>query len=185
MSGKLIFHYGAVSSSKTLNLLAMAYNYDAVGWHVVVVKPAIDTRSELIETRAHVQPRKADIVLKNTDSFYDYVNIINDADVMLVDECQFLTVAQINELREISITKDIDVLCFGLRTDYNLNLFEASKRLFELADEITEIKTICSICGKKAGYNAKVSVDHNGQRVIPSWDLFEARCYKHFTNESD
>lgn len=185
MSGKLIFHYGTVSSSKTLNLLAMAHNYDTVGWHVVVVKPAVDTRSELIETRAHVPPRKADIILKDTDSFYDYVSIINDADVILVDECQFLTIDQVNELREISITKDIDVLCFGLRTDYNLNLFEASKRLFELADEITEIKTICSVCGKKAGYNAKVSVDHNGQRVIPSWDLFEARCYKHFTNEND
>ncbi len=180
MSGKLIFHYGTVCSSKTMQLLSVAHNYDTVGWHVVVVKPAIDTRSELIETRAHVPPRKADIVLKETDSLYDYNNIINDADVILVDECQFLSTEQIDELREVSIIRDIDVLCFGLRTDYTIHLFEASKRLFELADEIIEIKTICTVCGKKAGFNAKTDREADGQLVIPGWENFSARCYKHF-----
>lgn len=178
MSGKLIFNYGTVSSSKTMNLLSIAFNYEKVGWSVCVVKPALDTRSELIETRAKMPPRKADLILSANDSLYDYVDIINNADVVLVDECQFLTVEQIDELRAISIDHNIDILCFGLRTDYTIHLFDASKRLFELADEITEIKTICNVCGKKAGFNTKVSIDQDGQLIIPGWENFEARCYK-------
>lgn len=181
---KLIYFYGTVSSSKTMQLLSVAHNYQSVGWNVAVIKPALDTRSDLIETRAHVPPRKADIVLKETDSLFDYIDIVNDADVILVDECQFLSSIQVDELRDISNTRDIDVLCFGLRTDYNAHLFEASKRLFELADEITEIKTICSVCGKRAGFNAKVTKDDDGQLVIPGWENFQPRCWRHF-NEND
>lgn len=180
MSGKLIYYYGTVSSSKSMQLLSIVFNYEKCGWHTCTIKPALDTRSELIETRAHVPPRKADIVLSESDSIYDYASIINNSDVILVDECQFLTSSQIDELRSITLTKNIDALCFGLRTDFNINLFPASKRLFELADEINEIKTICSICGKKAGFNTKVKPDDcedNGNIINPSWDLFEARCY--------
>ena len=186
MAGKLIFHYGTVSSSKTMNLLAIAHNYDSCGWHVCTIKPALDTRSELIETRAHVPPRKADIILNSNDSVFDYSNIINDADVILIDESQFLTSEQVDELRSLATNRDIDILCFGLRTDFNTHLFPASKRLFELADEINEIKTICSVCGKHASFNAKVDVssanaDNNEcENVIPSWDIFEQRCWKHF-----
>jgi thymidine kinase len=179
MSGKLIFNFGTVSSSKSMNLLSVAHNYDTVGWSVVTIKPSLDTRSRMIETRAQVPPREVDIILKQEDSLFEYTSIINNADVILVDECQFLSSDQVDELREISITKDIDVLCFGLRTDYNLHLFDASKRLFELADEINEIKTICSICGKKAGFNTKTDREASGQIVIPGWDNFQARCFKH------
>lgn len=177
---KLVYFYGTVNSSKTMQLLSIAHNYHTVGWNVCVIKPALDTRSEMIETRAHVPPRKADIVLNESDSIYDYASIINDADVILVDECQFLAEHHIDELRSISITRNIDVLCFGLRTDYTAHLFTASKRLFELADEISEIKTICSVCGKKAGFNAKTVADENGQLVIPGWKNFQARCFSHF-----
>jgi len=181
MAGKLIFNYGTVSSSKTLSLLAIAHNYEKVGWNVVTVKPALDTRSKLIETRAHVPPRKADIIIDSQESFYDYRDVINNADVILVDECQFLTSSQVDELRSITADRDIDILCFGLRTDFNTHLFEASKRLFELADEIVETKTICSVCGKHASFNAIVHVDSNtddGGNVIPGWDNFEQRCWK-------
>lgn len=180
MSGKMIFYFGAISSSKTMQLLSICFNYEKVGWKVVTIKPALDTRSELIETRAHVPPRKADIILGVEDSIYDYASIMNEADVILVDECQFLSEHHIDELRSITMTRGIDVLCFGLRTDYNLHLFQASKRLFELADEVNEIKTICSICGKKAGFNAKVRQTDDDSNINPSWDLFEARCYKCF-----
>jgi len=179
VANKLLYFYGTVGSSKTMQLLVTHHNYEAVGWKCVAVKPALDTRSELIETRAHIPPIKADIIIKENESFYDYKDIINSADVILVDECQFLTVSQINELRRISVERDIDVLCFGLRTDFNTNLFSASKRLFELADEITEVKTICSICGKKAGFNAKIENCGDGQ-ITPSWNAFEQRCWKHF-----
>jgi thymidine kinase len=185
MSGKLIFYYGTVSSSKTLNLLAIGFNYEKVGWNVCTVKPALDTRSELIETRAHVPPRKADIIISEEDSFYDYKREINSADVILVDECQFLTEEQVNQLRNISNERDIDILCFGLKTDFTAHLFKASKRLFELADDIIEIKTICSICGKHASFNAKVdSIDADGN-IIPGWDNFQARCWRHFNDNRE
>lgn len=186
MAGKLIFNYGTVSSSKTMQLLAIAHNYSTCGWNVCTIKPALDTRSELIETRAHVPPRKADIVIAQSDSVFDYQEIINDADVILIDECQFLSPVHIDELRSIATGRDIDILCFGLRTDFNARLFPASKRLFELADELNEIKTICSVCGKHASFNAKVHVDEsmgsdNGDNnVIPGWDNFEQRCWKHY-----
>lgn len=185
MAGKLIFNYGTVSSSKTMQLLSTAYNYYTCGWHVCAVKPALDTRSDLIETRAQVPPRKADIVIGTNDSFYDYKDIVNEADVMLIDECQFLSPSQIDELRDITIDRDIDILCFGLRTDFKTHLFPAAKRLFELADEINEIKTICSVCGKHASFNAKVDVEENkdtncDNNVIPGWNNFEQRCWQHY-----
>lgn len=180
MAGKLMFYFGTVSSSKTMNLLAICHNYDEVGWHVITIKPAIDTRSDLIETRAKVPPRKADIVLSNEDSVYDYRDSINEADVILVDECQFLTTDQINELRSIATNRDIDILCFGLRTDFNAHLFDASKRLFELADELIEVKTICSVCGKHASFNKLVAKTDCDGNVIPGWDNFQQRCWKHY-----
>lgn len=180
MAGKLIYYYGSVNSSKTMQLLAICHNYDEVGWHVCTVKPALDTRSELIETRAQVPPRLADVVINKEDSLYDYSDKINEADVVLVDECQFLTSEQIDELRNITIDRDIDVLCFGLRTDFNTHLFEASKRLFELADELIEIKTICSVCGKHASLNKKVTQNSSGEIIEPGWDNYRAVCYRHY-----
>lgn len=180
MAGKLIFYFGTVSSSKSMSLLSIAHNYEKVGWRVCTIKPSLDTRSELIETRAHVPPRKADIVVSSEDSLYDFRNILNNSDVILIDECQFLTSEQIDELREISNNKDIDVLCFGLRADYKTKLFDASKRLFELADELIEVKTICSVCGKHASFNKRVDSTDTEGNIIPGWDNFEARCWKHF-----
>lgn len=181
MAGKLIYYYGSVNSSKTMQLLSIAFNYEKVGWKVVTIKPALDTRSNLIETRAQVPPRKADIVLGIEDSLFDYRDIVNEADVILIDECQFLSPEQVDELRNITTNRDIDVLCFGLRTDFNTHLFPASKRLFELADEIVEVKTICSVCGKHASFNAKVHIDSeekHDDNIEPGWDNFEQRCWK-------
>lgn len=186
MAGKLIFYFGTVNSAKTMQLLSIGFNYDSCNWKVVTAKPAIDTRSELIETRAHVPPRKVDILLKSDDSFYDYQNIVNEADVILVDECQFLSTEQVNELRRISVKRNIDILCFGLRTDYNTHLFEASKRLFELADELIEVKTICSVCGKHAGFNKRVAVNNEGSennQIDPGWCNFEQRCYSCYCSD--
>jgi thymidine kinase len=189
MAGKLIYYYGSVSSSKTMQLLAIAHNYDEVGWKTITIKPSVDTRSELIETRAQVPPRKADIVIRPEESIFDYKDTINDADVILIDECQFLSPEQIDELRNITTDRDIDIICFGLRTDFTTHLFPASRRLFELADEITEVKTICSVCGKHASFNAKVHVIDNTvcydreDVVEPGWDNFQARCWKHYINK--
>ena len=189
MSGKLKFYYGTVNSSKTMQLLSIAHNYESCNWTVCTIKPELDSRSKLIETRAKVPPRKPDIVIKYDESLNNYSDIVNNANVILVDECQFLSVEQINELRNLSVNRNIDILCFGLRTDSNAHLFDASKRLFELADELIEIKTICSVCGKSANFNKKVNKNseqyhmHNGAVVNISWNAFEQRCYKHFMEE--
>ena len=182
MSGKLIYYYGTVNSSKTMLLLSIAHNYDACGWKVITIKPSLDTRSILIETRAHVPPRKPDIALNTNESLSNYKESISTANVILIDECQFLTATQVDELRNITVEQNIDILCFGLRTDSNTNLFEASKRLFELADEITEVKTICGICGKRAGFNKKIS--NNTNLINPGWDTFEQRCFKHYLSNT-
>lgn len=178
MSAKLIFYHGTVSSSKTMSLLAIAHNYDTAGWKVVTIKPELDTRSDLIETRAQVPSRKANIVICKEDSIYDYSELINDADVILIDECQFLTELQIDELRNFSVDREIDVLCFGLRTDFTTHLFPASKRLFELADKIIEVKTICQVCGKHASFSKIVTPDVSGGVIDPGWDNYKAVCYR-------
>lgn len=180
MAAKLIYYHGTVSSSKTMSLLAIAHNYDTAGWKVITIKPELDTRSELIETRAQIPPRKADIVIRKEDSIYDYSELINNADVILIDECQFLSESQVDELRNLSVDREIDVLCFGLRTDFTAHLFPASKRLFELADEITEVKTVCQMCGKHASFNKRVLQNTTGSVIDPGWDKFVASCYKHY-----
>lgn len=176
---KLIYYFGTVGSSKTATLLSIAHNYEQCHWNVITIKPSLDSRSELIETRAGIPPRKPDIVIKDNESLSQYSDLLNRANVVLVDECQFLTSRQVEELRELSINRDIDVLCFGLRTDSNSYLFEASKRLFELADELIEVRTICSVCGKHASFNKKVS-GNKDKLIDPSWNAFTQTCYKHF-----
>lgn len=179
MAGKLKFYYGTVNSAKTCYLLNTCFNYESCNWKVCTIKPEFDSRSKLIETRAKVPPRKPDIVIKYDEHLSDYDDIVNKADVILIDECQFLSVDQINELRDLSVDRNIDILCFGLRTDSNTHLFDASKRLFELADELIEVKTICSVCGKSASFNKKVG-GTDGKVIDLGWDIFTQCCYKHY-----
>lgn len=183
MNGKLIFYHGTVNSSKTMLLLSINFNYEKCNWKTITIKPALDSRSEWIETRAGIPPKKPDIVLKENESLYKYESITNTADVILIDECQFMSEAQIDELRNIATNCDIDILCFGLRTDSNAHLFAASKRLFELADEIIEVKTICSVCGKHASFNKKMS--NNDNLIDPGWDTFTQVCHYHFLHDSE
>lgn len=159
----------------------MAHSYDECNKKVITIKPSIDTRSDLIETRAKVPPRKTDIKLEANESlFFNYESLIGTADIIMVDECQFLTPKQIDELREITLIYNINVLCFGLRTDFNTNLFPASQRLFELADEIIEVKTICSVCGDHAGFSAKVEKKDTNSNIEVGWDNFTQVCWKHY-----
>lgn len=166
---KLYFRHGTVGSAKTLNLLAVAHNYRQQGKEILLIKPALDDRfgKKFIKSRAGLE-KSADILAnEETDlSHYDYEGI----DCILVDEAQFITPRLIDQLREITQEKNIPVICYGLRTDFKRNLFEGSKRLFELADTIEEIKTTCAFCNKKAIFNLKHS---NGKAVTtgPSVDL--------------
>lgn len=151
---KLYFRYGAMNCGKTSSLLQVAYNYEENDKKVVIVKSKIDTKGKRNITSRMGLKRKVDILIKPKESFKKYNDIIKDSDAILVDEAQFLNKNQIDELFYISKELDITVICYGLRTDFKTDLFEGSKRLLELADELDELITICS-CGKRAKFNAR------------------------------
>ncbi|KAM0683828.1 hypothetical protein MDAP_000561 [Mitosporidium daphniae] len=170
---KLYYRYGTVSSAKTLNLLAVAENYRIQGRAVLLIKPKLDTRFGLRIIKSKVGLESAaDILLsseegvflsgdgngiphtdrENGSSFLHLTSLEvfqhpTDLFCVLVDEAQFLSPVHIEELREIATSHGIPVICYGLRTDFRSRLFPASKRLFELADSIEEIKTTCYYCG--------------------------------------
>ena len=153
---KLYFRYGAMNCGKSSALMQVAYNYNENGKKVVVIKSKIDTKADdHLESRIGMK-RKVDLLLdpdEYLESYYDQWQEENIA-CILVDECQFLAEHQVEELWIVSKMLDIPVICYGLKTDFKSHLFSGSKRLFELADEIKELETICS-CGKKARFNGR------------------------------
>ena len=157
---KLYFKYGAMGSSKTANALITKFNYEERGMRVWLIKPSIDNRDGVSMVRSRIGlSATAEVITPNVDIFALYQEK-QDLDVIIADECQFLTSAQIDQLRKIVDELDIPVLCYGLRTDFLTHLFEGSRRLFEVADSIQEIKTICE-CGKKAIVNARIDGEGN------------------------
>lgn len=179
---KLYFKYGAMGSSKSANALITKFNYEERGMKVWLIKPSVDDRdgADIIHSRigleAHAQ------VITPADSIREKLSHCGKIDVIISDECQFFTVEQIDELRGIVDFEEIPVLCFGLRTDFRTKLFPGSMRLLEVADSITEIKTICS-CGAKAIVNARISPDGKvitqGEQVfLGGNDSYIAMCHK-------
>lgn len=177
---KLYFRYGVVSSAKTLNLLATVHNYEQQGKIPILIKPAMDTRSELVESRAGLS-HKADIILSQTDDvavrLYPFrENLIS---AIIVDEVQFLTKEQVDSLRKISVFQDIPVLCYGLRTKSDATLWPSIVTLMAVADSIEEIKTTCTFCDNKAIFS-KAVVATDDQGINLGWDTFIPVCAKHF-----
>ena len=179
---KLYFKYGAMGSSKTATALITKYNYEERGMRVWLIKPAADNRDGEFTLRSRVGlTAEAEAVGPDKDICALYAKR-EKADVIIVDECQFMTAKQIDELRELVDREDLPVLCFGLRTDFQTKLFPGSRRLFELADSITEIKTICD-CGRKATVNARLSPDgyvvtEGSQVFLGGNDSYIAMCHK-------
>ncbi|MCR5373842.1 MAG: thymidine kinase [Lachnospiraceae bacterium] len=163
---KLYFKYGAMGSSKSAQALITKFNYEELGMTVWLIKPSTDTRdgANLIKSRIGLV-EEADVIAPEVNIIDEYKKK-GHFDVIIADESQFLTSAQIDELRTLVDTEDIPVLCFGLRTDFLTHFFPGSKRLMEIADSITEIKTVCA-CGSKATVNARI--DANG-RIITKGD---------------
>ena len=180
---KLYFKFGAMGSSKTANALMTRFNYLEKNHSVWLIKPQTDTRDDYtdesgkivtvvksrigLEAPANVIKDNADITELFKTASADIV--INDTvvktqkiDVIICDECQFFTEDQIDQLKYIAENENVPVICFGLRSDFRTKLFPGSKRLFEIADSITEVKSICE-CGKKAIVNARF--DGNGNIV--------------------
>ena len=186
---KLYFKYGAMGSSKTAQALITKFNYEERGMRVWLIKPEIETRDgEFVRSRIGLEA-KAELIGKGADIKALFEAKKETPDVIIADECQFFEKAQIDELRAIVDEKSTPVLAFGLRTDFRTELFEGSKRLFELADSISEIKTICE-CGRKATVNARV--DENGSVLTEGDQVFLGgnesytalchRCYKERIN---
>jgi thymidine kinase len=155
---KLYFRYGAMNSGKSTHLMQVAYNYEERGMKVLVVKPATDKKGgDTLVSRLGVR-RKVDLIIEKDDNIYEkveeYIKTNNNIHCILVDEVQFLKSRQIDQLFEISILMDISVICYGLRTDFQMKGFEGSERLLLLAHSIEEMKTICT-CGKKGIFNGR------------------------------
>ena len=178
---KLYFKYGAMGSSKTANALITKFNYEERGMKVWLIKPATDHRdgADIVRSRIGLE-ESAFVVTASCDIFAEFQNH-KDCHVIIADECQFFTPAQIDQLRAIVDKLSIPVLCFGLRTDFLTHLFEGSRRLFEVADSVSEVKTICS-CGNKAIVNARIDengkvITEGGQILIGGNDSYIAMCH--------
>ena len=151
---KLYFRYGAMSSGKTAALLQVAHNYEHQGMTVVVIKPSIDTKAEeKISSRLGIE-RVVDVLLAPIDKLMDRMKPVKPH-AIIVDEAQFLTPEQVDELYIITKAYDIPVLCYGLRCDFQMNGFPGSTRLMLIADDIEELKTVCK-CGSKATQNLRL-----------------------------
>lgn len=151
---KLYFRHGPMGSGKSLQLIAVAHNYEQQGKSVLVLKPALDERSgKKIGTRAPLD-RYADFLIHEDTSIFDLASA-DSFSCILIDEAQFLLPRHVEDLREITFVPGIPVICYGLRTDFMTKLFPGSRRLFELADSIEEIKTTCSDCNRKAVFNMR------------------------------
>ncbi len=153
---KLYYRYGAMNCGKTTMLLQVAHNYEERGMKVLILKPKIDTKgNDKIITRIGLK-RKVDHLIDKEEKLSIYLNKVKkDIACILVDESQFLSRDQVDDLFMFSKLKDIAVICYGLRTDFKTMSFPGSLRLFEVADTMEELYTICR-CGKRAKFNARI-----------------------------
>ena len=189
---KLYFKFGAMASSKTANALMTRFNYEEKGNHVWLIKPDLDNRDDYVDDngiRVTVVKSRiglsavADVVARDEDILRRFASVRDSVpvDVIICDECQFLTAEQVDQLKYIAECCDTPVLCFGLRSDFQTKLFDGSKRLFEIADSITEIKSVCR-CGKKAIVNARLNAEghvvvEGDQIEIGGNDKYEGMCW--------
>ena len=181
---KLYFKYGAMGSSKTAQALITKYNYEENDLKVWLIKPSADTRDGVSVLRSRIGlEAQVEVIAPETDIYMLFTAAKQgNCDVIIVDECQFLTGRQIDELRGIVNDFNVPVMCFGLRTDFQTKLFPGSLRLMEVADTIQEIKTICD-CGAKATVNARIDcnghiVTEGAQVVLGGNDSYIAMCHK-------
>ncbi len=184
---KLYFKYGVMGSSKTAQALITKFNYEERGMKVWLIKPKTDNRDgdHLIKSRAGLSA-PAYILPVSENVYESYSKLPASVDVIIVDEAQFLGEDQVDQLSMIVIDHNIPVLCFGLRADFRTKMFPGSKRLMEIADSITEIKTICS-CGRKATVNVRLDSDgkiitEGEQILIGGNDTYTAMCYQCYVN---
>lgn len=190
--GKLYFRYGTMGSAKTALLLTQAYNFEERGMTYACLKPIIDTREGAAVIRSRIGIERACSWVYHDTNLYDLAREISGengamVDWLLVDEAQFLTSEQVDQLSRVVDDFGTNVVCYGLRTDFRTHLFEGSRRLFEIADSIDEIKSTCS-CGRKTIVNARIDsngdfVEEGNQVEIGGDDRYIAVCRKCWRNK--
>jgi thymidine kinase len=195
---KLYLRYGAMNSGKSTALLQAAYNYEERGLSVILAKPQIDTKTEsTIESRLGVSREAAVIFAPNEDLYArlgaERTRMMRDngskVHCVLVDEAQFLTEVQADDLLRFVVLEDIPVVAYGIRTDFQTVAFPGSRRLLEIAHSIEELKTICR-CGRKAIFSARKLggrfVFDGDQVAIDGVDaMYEPLCASCYLDESD
>ncbi|PCN49197.1 thymidine kinase [Curtobacterium sp. 'Ferrero'] len=199
---KLYFRYGAMNSGKSTGLLQAAYNYEERGQRVLLAKPAVDTKGDHeIVSRLGVT-RPVDVVFAPADDVRAAVGaagavdpesarldgMVRPVSCVLVDEAQFLTPVQVDDLLRIAVLDGIPVLAYGIRTDFRTEAFPGSARLLEIAHSLEELKTICR-CGRKAVFNARLIdgrfVFDGSQVAIDGEDVtYESLCANCYLTES-
>lgn len=190
--GKLYFRYGTMGSAKTALLLTTAYNFEERNLSYVCMKPILDNREKtnVIRSRIGIE-RECRWIYADTDLYHFAQELFEQTmtvvDWFLIDEAQFLTEAQVDQLSRIVDDYGSNVICYGLRTDFKTHLFEGSRRLFEIADTIDEIKSTCT-CGHKTIVNARIDsngdfVEEGAQVEIGGDDRYIAVCRKCWRNK--
>ena len=179
---KLYFKYGAMGSSKSAQALITKFNYEERDMSVWLIKPSVDTRdgADVIRSRIGLEARAR--IITPEENIIEAYRAAGKHDVIIADEAQFFTPEQIDQLRELVDEDDLPVLCFGLRTDSLTHFFPGARRLMELADSLTEIKTVCS-CGRKATVNARIDaegkiVTEGSQVMLGGNDSYMAMCHQ-------
>ena len=181
---RLYFKYGTMGSSKSAQALMCKFNYEQKGMKVMLVKPSLDNRGdseEEVRVRSRIGLSADCYVIKAGERFitlFDKIKSISGCDCIIVDEAQFCTPCQVDELKQLTL--QVPVLCYGLMNDFRCKLFEGSKRLVELADSLQEIKSVCR-CGRKSTVNARFidgkCVDDGPIVFIGGDESYENMCY--------
>lgn len=185
MSSKLRFNYGAMGCGKTRELLKVWYSKREDGFNVIIIKPSKDKKGDNCIVSRDNGKVQADLLIGEEDNIYNIISMYlvdNNLDAILVDEAQFLSRENVDQLSDIVDILNIDVICYGLLTDFQSNLFEGSKRLLELSDNTKEIERQCR-CGNKKAFNARFIdgefVFEGDQVAIDGVDAsYEALCRK-------
>lgn len=184
---KVYFYYSAMNAGKSTVLLQSSYNYRERGMRTLLFTPSIDTRFGTGRIESRIGLRSPAISLTPAENILQRIKTEHASQpvaCVLIDEAQFLTPEQVWQLTDVADSLGIPVLCYGLRTDFQGKLFPGSAALLGLADDLTELKTICH-CGRKATMNLRIDKDGHGVREgaqveIGGNDRYIAMCRRHF-----